>query len=145
MKKHCERKVEMKQRKIVSMVGFVGVLIGVTVLITACKQANNGTHNNESTISQGLEGGVFANNYNGYYQYSGGIVYMAVYDNGRWVKFATGSTYHGNVVSGSGTSVTATVDASRIRFPNGEFLSRVTDKQIISLIRSLPISSAPAD
>ena len=130
----------MKQKRLVLILGFIGMLINVAVLITGCKQANN-----SSNISQVLEGGAFSTNYNGYYYYSGGIEYMAVYDKGNWIKFATGRTYQGNVIIGNGTSITVTVDASGIRFPNGEFLARVTDKQIISLISSLSVSPTPAD
>ena len=35
-KKHCERKVEMKQRKVVSMIGMLVVLVGTFCVMISC-------------------------------------------------------------------------------------------------------------
>ena len=46
MKKHCERKVEMKQRKVVSMIGALILIISALLLITGCSQPNSNKGNN---------------------------------------------------------------------------------------------------
>ena len=40
-KKHCERKVEMKQKRFVSMIGALVVILGAVAFITGCPQANS--------------------------------------------------------------------------------------------------------
>ena len=69
-KKHCERKVEMKQRKVVSMIGALVLIISAVVLITGCSQPNSNkgnTGNNSGNISNnggntGNNGGSTGNN-----------------------------------------------------------------------------------
>ena len=68
MKKHCERKVEMKQRKVVSMIGALILIISAVVLITGCPQANGNKDKKENTTinnggnSGGSTGGNSGNN-----------------------------------------------------------------------------------
>jgi len=45
MRRHCERNVKMKQRKIVSLIGALVLIIGAVVLITGCPQATSGKFN----------------------------------------------------------------------------------------------------
>ena len=50
-KGHCERKVEMKQIKKVSLIGALVVIMSAVVLITGCSQANSNKNNSTLKIS----------------------------------------------------------------------------------------------
>ena len=58
MERHCERKVEVKQKKFVSMIGVLVVIISAVALITGCPQANGNKDKKESsTINSGSSTG----------------------------------------------------------------------------------------
>ena len=53
-KKHCERKVEMKQRKVVSMIGVLVVMISTVAFIIGCQQANGGKSGNGDILKKDI-------------------------------------------------------------------------------------------
>ena len=153
----------MKQKRIVSMIGALVVILSAVALITGCPQANgnknkkeNTTTNNGGNISQGLEGGVFRFPVSGkpgqeiYYYFSNGIVYYVGKTPTGWVKYKIGVTYQGNTVfypdkkTGQMESETIIVSSQGITL-DGQLYQRVTDQGIINTIKNLPVSSMPSN
>ena len=159
----------MKQRKVVSVIGALVLIISAVVLITGCSQpnsnkGNNGgnagniggnTGNNGGATSQGLEGGVFkipdsmVSGEGSYYMYfSGGVIYEVEQSPGKWEKSNTGATYQGNTIyyreqnTGVMKSMVASITQNGM-IVDGNTYTKVTDQNIINTIKNLPVSSHP--
>ena len=156
----------MKQRKVVSMIGALVVIISAVLLIIGCSQpnsnkgntgnnsgniSNNGgnTGNNGGNIRQGLEGGVFKPDNQGtegntYYMYfSSGVIYEVEQSPGKWEKSNTGATYQGNTIyyreqnTGVMKSMVASITQNGI-IVDGNTYTKVTDQNIINTIKTCP-------
>ena len=151
----------MKQRKVVSLIGALVLLISAVVLITGCSQPNsnkgntgNNGGNNGGGTSQGLEGGVFKPDNQGtegntYYMYfSSGVIYEVEQSPGKWEKSNTGATYQGNTIyyreqnTGVMKSMVASITQNGM-IVDGNTYTKVTDQNIINTIKNLPVSSHP--
>ena len=132
----ARRKVEMKQRKVVSMIGALILIIGAVALITGCPQANGNKDKKENTTinNGGNSGGSTGGNNGGntgntggvpsaldevimvtggtdndlrtFYFSKGVVYYVQCYNAGAVAKSISGS-YSGNSITG--TSLGGTV------------------------------------
>ena len=142
----------MKQKRLVSVIGALVLIISATAFIAGCSQPNsnkgNTTTSNGGGTAQGLEGCVFKMpnpSFASYLYFSGGMIYQANHET-TWLKYNTGMTYIGNVLTDAGQTFTITMTQVGIIMGNDNaHYIRVTDRNIINTIKNLPVSSIPSN
>ena len=145
----------MKQRKVVSMIGALVVIISAVVLITGCSQPNSNkgnTGNNSGNISNngGNTGNTgdndnsnnlndsawFESGYHIGYYFLDGKVYAV--DSNKWEKSFAGTYSGNNYTSYDGTVISFSVSGNILKINNREFL-RVTDPNTLEKVKKAPI------
>ena len=86
----------MKQRKVVSMIGALVVILGAVAFITGCSQANSNKGNTGGGNSQNSLDGLVASEGSCYYYFSNHQVFWAWNDSGKKkiVGSYTGNTFY---------------------------------------------------
>ena len=113
----------MKQRKVVSMIGALVVIISAVVLITGCSQPNSNKGTTGGGNSQKTLDGLVASEGSGYYYFSNHQVFWAWNDGGIFKKKIVGS-YTGNTFYEGTGSNTVTITATDIILDNGVWNSQ---------------------
>ena len=125
----------MKQRKVVSMIGALVVILGAVAFITGCSQANSNKGNTGGGNSQNSLDGLVASEGSGYYYFSNHQVFWAWNDGGIFKKKILGS-YTGNTFYEGTGSYTVTITATNIILDNGVTMKIVSDSAIIAKIKN---------
>ena len=116
----------MKQRKLVSLIGALVLIISAVVLITGCSQPNSNKGNTGGGNSQKTLDGLVASEGSGYYYFSNHQVFWAWNDGGIFKKKIVGS-YTGNTFYEGSGSYTVTITATNIILDNGVTMKIVSD------------------
>lgn len=130
--------VEMKQKRLVSMIGVLAVMVSAVVLITGCSQPNsNKINSSDNGNSNNLNGTAwFESGYHIGYYFLDGKVYAV--DSIKWEKSVAG-TYSGtSYTSYDGTVISFSVSGNILKINNREFL-RVTDPDTLEKVKTAPI------
>ena len=128
----------MKQKRRVSMIGVLVLIISALVLITGCSQPNGNkgnTGNNGGGNSQNSLDGLVASEGSGYYYFSNHQVFWAWNDGGIFKKKIVGS-YTGNTFYEGTGSNTVTITATDIILDNGVTMKIISDSVIIAKIKN---------
>lgn len=128
----------MKQKKLVSMIGALVLIISAVALITGCPQANNKKDNTTiNNSSNNLNGTAwFESGYHIGYYFIDGKVYAV--DSGKWEKSFSGTYSGNNYTSYDGTVIPFTISGNILKINNREFL-RVTDSNTLEKVKNAPI------
>ena len=125
----------MKQRKLVSLIGALVLIISAVVLITGCSQPNSNKGNTGGGNSQKTLDGLVASEGSGYYYFSNHQVFWAWNDGGIFKKKIVGS-YTGNTFYEGTGSYTVTITATNIILDNGVTMKIVSDSALIAKIKN---------
>ena len=125
----------MKQRKVVSLIGALVLIISAVAFITGCPQANSNKGNIGGENSQKTLDGLVASEGSGYYYFSNHQVFWAWNDSGIFKKKIVGS-YTGNTFYESTGSNTVTITATDIILDSGVTMKIVSDSALIAKIKN---------
>ena len=125
----------MKQRKVVSMIGALVLIISAVVLITGCYQPNSNKGNTGGGNSQKTLDGLVASEGSGYYYFSNHQVFWAWNDGGIFKKKIVGG-YSGNTFYEGTGSYTVTITATNIILDNSVTMKIVSDSALIAKIKN---------
>ena len=129
----------MKQKRLVSMIGALIIMISVVVLITGCPQPNNKKDNTtvNNNGNNNLNGSAwFESGYHIGYYFLDGKVYAV--DSSKWEKSFSGTYSGNNYTSYDGTVISFSVSGNILKINNREFL-RVTDPNTLEKVKKAPI------
>ena len=125
----------MKQRKVVSMIGVLVVMISTVAFITGCPQANSNKGTTGGGNSQKTLDGLVASEGSGYYYFSNHQVFWAWNDGGIFKKKIVGG-YSGNTFYEGTGSYTVTITATNIILDNSVTMKIVSDSVLIAKIKN---------
>ena len=125
----------MKQRKVVSMIGVLVVMISTVAFITGCPQANSNKGTTGGGNSQKTLDGLVASEGSGYYYFSNHQVFWAWNDGGIFKKKIVGG-YSGNTFYEGTGSYTVTITATNIILDNSVTMKIVSDSALIAKIKN---------
>ena len=134
----------MKQRKVVSVIGALVLIISAVALITGCPQANNNTGNTNTSGSSNvnLVGTVWYGGGYGYLYFSDSKVYMCYHNNGTVTIDSSGTYTKDKMIMDSGeTILIKSITESVLKIPAPNEIdtityTRETDVSLINTIKS---------
>ena len=129
----------MKQKRLVSMIGALIIMISAVVLITGCPQPNNKKDNTtvNNNGNNNLNGTAwFESGYHIGYYFLDGKVYAV--DSSKWEKSFSGTYSGNNYTSYDGTVIPFSISGNILKINDREFL-RVTDSNTLEKVKKAPI------
>lgn len=129
----------MKQKRLVSMIGALIIMISAVVLITGCPQPNNKKDNTtvNNNGNNNLNGTAwFESGYHIGYYFLDGKVYAV--DSSKWEKSFSGTYSGNNYTSYDGTVIPFSISGNILKINDREFL-RVTDSNTLEKVKTAPI------
>ena len=129
----------MKQKRRVSMIGALIIMISAVVLITGYPQSNNKKDNTtvNNNGNNNLNGTAwFESGYHIGYYFLDGKVYAV--DSSKWEKSFSGTYSGNNYTSYDGTVIPFSISGNILKINNREFL-RVADSNTLEKVKNAPI------
>ena len=133
-KKHCGRKVEMKQIKKVSLIGALVLIISAVMFISGCQQPNNTDGGDFSPFTGSNDNSLWkAKSQNAYYPYlyaQKGTIYNVTFGNDK-VDSAPklGTVANGKItITYNGATITkpVSIDGDELKIGSGDEAQRYT-------------------
>ncbi|MGP1577157.1 MAG: hypothetical protein ACTTH7_06695 [Treponema sp.] len=128
----------MKQKRLVSLIGALVVIISAVVLITGCTQPNSNKGNAGGGNSQKSLDGILCTN-GDYYYFSGGTIYDVEISGSSATKRIAGNYVGTECNFGGGNKLIATVTSDTVIL-NGTTWTIIKNDTLVQLVVNAPVS-----